>query len=72
MSTQIDKNQLVNLRAGVALVQHLRDAPTSIEISDSSARYILQEKISPVFYKYVRMGTHTPGVPQDIYVILPC
>ena len=72
MSTQIERNQLINLRGGVALVQHLREAPTSIEVPEISAKYILQEKISPVFYEYTRMGTHCSNTTQDIYVILPC
>ncbi len=71
-SQTIEKDKLAPLRGGVALVQHLKEATPFlyVQTEDNTVSYTLQEKISKVFYKYIRTGLHTPGFPQDIYVIL--
>lgn len=70
----IDQNQLINLRGGVAFVQSLREPSHNLNLQsgETQINYTLDQKISPVFYKYTRLGMHIPHAPQDIYVILPC
>lgn len=63
----IQKSELIPLRCGVALVQHLREAYPVLEISDLGASYSLDQKISPVFYKYSRLSVYVPDAPQDIH-----
>lgn len=64
---------LVPLRGGVALVQNLNEAhpQLTLQLEDRQVLYTMDQQISPVFYKYIRTGTHVKETPQDIYVILP-
>lgn len=72
-SQTIQHEQLVNLRGGVALVQTLRAPSHHLELAldVGVVNYTLERQISPVFYKYSRLGAHVHQAPQDIYVILP-